>query len=82
MTVADAQIGFTPFVACAPDEDFLALMVPATVEVFGGAVDPLCVGTIYATFGVDGRAEARALTYADQAQFVDRLFATFSECAR
>ena len=80
-TLEEAQSGFMPFVTCAPDEDFLALMVPATVEVFQGAVDVDCVTSIYLTFGILGRAEARALAYVDQVQFVDRVVMTFTECS-
>jgi hypothetical protein len=80
LSVTEAQSGFTPFVACAPDADFLALIVPATVEVLGSSADANCIGSIYLTFGIEGRAEARALTYADQQQFIDRLLVTFGQC--
>jgi len=81
LSLTEAQEAFTPFVACAPNADFLALMVPATSAVFDGQVDTTCVSDILVTFGVDGRAEARAVAYADATQFVDLLYSTFVQCS-
>jgi len=81
LTFEQAQQAFTPFVACAPDSDFLTLMVPAAVEAFGGQVDESCVANVFLTFGVAGRAEARALAWTDTDEFVGRLQATFLDCS-
>lgn len=81
LTLEQAQQAFTPFVACAPDSDFLTLMVPAAVEAFGGQVDESCVANVFLTFGVAGRAEARALAWTDTEEFVRRLQATFLDCS-
>jgi hypothetical protein len=80
LTLADAQVAFTPFVACAPDGDYLASMVPAAVSIVGGSANEACVTGILQSFGVEGRAEAFALAYADPQQFEERMFSTFAQC--
>jgi hypothetical protein len=80
-SLADAQQIFTPFAACAPDQDFLAEMVPAAVAVVGDSTGQACVADILVTFGVAGRAEAEALAYADPTQFQSRMYSTFVGCA-
>lgn len=80
LSVSEAQVAFTPFVACAPDVDFLASMVPAAITIVGGRADESCVSGILQSFGVEGRAEAFALAYADAQQFQDRMFSTFAQC--
>jgi hypothetical protein len=81
LTLEQAQQAFTPFVACAPDTDFLTLMVPATVEAFGGQIDEACVTGVFQSFGVAGRAHARALAWTDTAEFVRQLQLTFQDCS-
>ncbi len=81
LTFAEATQAFTPFVTCAPDADFLAMMVPSAVEAFGGAVDEACVTQGFLSFGVQGRAEARALALVDLAGFASGLQATFADCS-
>jgi len=81
LTFAEATAAFTPFVSCAPDVDFLAMMVPSAVEAFGGDVDEACVTQRFLTFGGQGRAEARALALVDLAGFASSLQATFADCA-
>lgn len=81
LTFAEATEAFTPFVSCAPDADFLAMMVPSAVEAFGGGVDEACVTQRFLTFGVQGRAEARALALVDLAGFATGLQATFADCS-
>ncbi|MDP2289866.1 MAG: hypothetical protein Q8M22_01670 [Actinomycetota bacterium] len=81
LTFAEAAEAFTPFVTCAPDADFLAMMVPSAVEAFGGGVDEACVTQRFLSFGVQGRAEARALALVDLAGFASSLQATFADCA-
>ena len=81
LTFEQAQQAFTPFVACASDADFLTLMVPATVGAFGGQIDESCVASVFQTFGVAGRAQARALAWTDSAEYVRQLQATFVDCS-
>lgn len=81
LSLAAAQRVFTPFVGCAPDADFLAEMVPAAVQVVGGAADEGCITATLLNLGLEGRAEAHALAYADPGQFVDRMYSTFVGCA-
>lgn len=81
LTFAEATQAFTPFVTCAPDADFLAMMVPSAVEAFGGGVDQECVTQGFLGFGVQGRAEARALALVDLAGFASSLQATFVDCS-
>ena len=81
LTFAEATAAFAPFVSCAPDADFLVMMVPSAVEAFGGDVDEACVSQRFLTFGGQGRAEARALALVDLAGFAYSLQATFADCA-
>ncbi|MBI5090344.1 MAG: hypothetical protein HZB15_16215 [Actinobacteria bacterium] len=81
LSLDEAQAAYTPFVACAPDADYLAIMVPAAVMIVGGNADEACITQILQSFGVDGRAEAYALAYADAAQFQERMYSTFTQCA-
>ncbi len=81
LTFEEATAAFTPFVSCAPDADFLAMMVPSAVEALGGDVDEACVSQRFLTFGAQGRAQARALALVDLTGFATSLQNTFSDCA-
>lgn len=81
LTFDEATAAFTPFVTCASDADFLAMMVPSAVEALGGNVDESCVTQRFLTFGVQGRAQARALALVDLAGFAASLQDTFADCA-
>lgn len=80
LTFDEATAAFTPFVNCAPDADFLAMMVPSAVEALGGNVDESCVTQGFLTLGVQGRAQARALALVDLAGFASSLQNLFSGC--
>ena len=69
LTLAEAEEAFTPFMTCAPDADFLALMVPAAVQALGGQADQACITDGFLTFGVAGRSEAHGAG----ARLVERL---------
>ncbi len=81
LTFAEATAAFTPFVSCAPDADFLAMMVPSAVQALGGNVDEACVSQRFLTLGTQGRAEARALALVDLTSFASRLQTGFADCA-
>jgi hypothetical protein len=81
LDAAGAQEIFTPFVACAPEDDFVSQMIAAATQIVGAAADEGCIGDLAAALSTDGRAEAIALAYADRQQFQDRMYSTFAQCA-
>ncbi len=80
LTLAEAEQAFTPFMSCAPDADFLTLMVPAAVQALGGSADDTCISDYFLTFGVAARAEARALALVSSSDFAASLQSTFAGC--
>jgi len=75
-----AQATFTPFLRCAPDEDFLRDMVTVAQQQVPGS-DAACIEQLLLTLGTTARAEAIALAYADRLAFRGRLKATVAGCA-
>ncbi|MDO8362713.1 MAG: hypothetical protein Q7V88_07440 [Actinomycetota bacterium] len=74
---------FVVFVGCAPDDDFLARLVPATVQVLGGSADEACIADSLVMFRVGERAEALAEVWmvADEGLFAETLYNYFLPCA-
>jgi hypothetical protein len=77
----EAKTAFAPFVSCAPDGDFLAEMVPLTMQLFDQQADQSCIEGNLAAFGVADRAEALALALTDPTSFASRLVEYFQPCA-
>jgi len=76
-----AESGFEPFVACAPDGDFLVLTVAAAAQVFGGQVDQACASQVLVSLGVADRAALHALALVDPDQFASQLYSLLNQCA-
>ena len=77
----EARTAFMPFVACASDDDFLAGMVPLTMQLFNQQADQTCIAGDLAAFGDADRAEALALALTDPNLFASRLVDHFQPCA-
>lgn len=77
----EARTAFMPFVACASDEDFLAGMVPLTMQLFNQQADQTCIAGDLAAFADADRAEALALALTDPNLFASRLVDHFQPCA-
>jgi hypothetical protein len=77
----EARTAFMPFVTCAPDDDFLAGMVPLTMQLFNQQADQTCIEGDLAAFGDADRAEALALALTDPNLFAGRLVDHFQPCA-
>lgn len=80
LTFPEAQAAFTPFVDCAPDVDFLAGMVPATLQALNQPADQTCIEENLAMFNVADRAEALALALTDIEGFSNALMTYFLPC--
>lgn len=69
---------FTPFATCAPDNDFLGLMLPVTMDALQQQADQACVSQGLTQLSLADRVTALQLAYSDAGQRAN-VFITFFE---
>ena len=81
LTFEEANASFLPFVGCASDAAFSAVIVPTAMHLFGQNADAACIESNATALGNADRAAALALALTQPTGFAQQLSNYFVTCA-